>query len=66
MCYMSGPFDTCAAVCLQAEETARKNGEIRSKAEARIAAALEANAAALQQRRAAFDEKQALTEQRSL
>ena len=51
---------------LQAEETARKNGEIRSKAEARITAALEANAAALQQRRAAFDEKQALTEQRSL
>ena len=52
--------------CTQAEETAKRNEEIRSKAEARIAAALEANAAVLQQRRAAFDEKQALTKQRSL
>lgn len=51
---------------MQAEEIAKKNEELRQKAEARITAALEANAAALLQRRAAFGEKQALTEQRAL
>ena len=56
----------CWYVVRQAEETAKKNEVLRAKAEARIAAALEANAASLQHRRAAFDEKQALTTQRSL
>jgi hypothetical protein len=51
---------------MQAEEAAKKNKELRQKAEARIAAALEANAAALQQRCTAFREKQALIEQRAL
>ncbi|CAL5222381.1 g4737 [Coccomyxa viridis] len=50
----------------QAEETFKRNGELRQRAEARIAAALEANAEALRQRRAAFGEKQALTEERAL
>ena len=51
---------------LQAEETAKRNEELRQRAEARIAAALAANAAALHQRRAAFGEKQALTEERAM
>lgn len=38
----------------------------RVKAEARITAAVEANAAALRERRAAFHQKQAFTEQRNL
>lgn len=58
------PSRSCALT--QAVETAKRNEELRRRAEARIAAALEANAAALQQRRAAFGEKQALTEQRAL
>ncbi len=57
---------TATTPLLQAEETAKRNEELRQRAEARIAAALEANAEALRQRRAAFGEKQALTEERAL
>ena len=42
----------------------KANAEARGKAEARIAAALEANKAIIQQRRQQFDEKQAQNESR--
>lgn len=48
------------------EEAAAANEAARVKAEARIATALHANAANLRQRRAAFVQKQAFTEQRNL
>lgn len=51
---------------MQAEESAKRNEELRQRAEARIAAALKASAETLRQRRMAFGEKQALNEERAL
>lgn len=48
------------------EEAAAANLAARAKAEARIETALRANATILRERRAAFDQKQAFTEQRNL
>lgn len=48
------------------EEAAAANLAAREKAEARIETALKANAAILRDRRAAFDQRQAFTEQRNL
>lgn len=48
------------------EEAAAANLQARLKTEARIKAALEANAEALRTRRAEFEQKQALTEQRNM
>lgn len=62
MDWLSSPCETG----LQIKEAAAANEAARVKAEARITTALQANAANLRERRAAFDQKQAFTEQRNM